>query len=334
MPAAPASRAEPLMRLPSPRGPLGERVLTVLRGEVREVGDPGAAVIEVPDQRACDDDALTLWVLHELHYRGFEDVSEEWEWAPALMGVRWLLEHELEERLRVRYADARVPVADEVTRSLATLTATHEGPSLARHLQRNASREQALALLRQRSLYHLKEGDPTSWVIPRLTTRPKAALLEVQFDEYGDGDPARLHHEMFARGLETSGLCSAYGHYVDEALVPVLEQNNAVSMFGLHRRLRGAALGHLAAFESTSAVPSRQLAQGLTRLGFPPEMIAYYDEHVEADAVHEQVVVRDVCGALVQEEPGQHEEVVFGAWTCLDLEARTATAMLARWDAA
>ena len=84
----------------------------------------------------------------------------------------------------------------------------------------------------------------------------------------------------------------------------MLEQNNALSMFGLQRRLRGAALGHLAAFEATSSLPSRRLAQGLERLGFPDEMVGYYREHVEADAVHEQLALRDVCVALLRRNPG------------------------------
>lgn len=331
------------MRLPAPRGPLGALVDATLRGGAQDADltrdltrSAAAGSLGAPsrDARETEDRALTLWVLHELHYRGFDGVGEEWEWAPGLMGLRRLLERDLEARLRARFVDAEVPVADDVVTSLRGLIAAHEGPSLARHLQKRASREQALTLLRQRSLYHLKEADPTSWVVPRLSAVPKAALMQVQFDEYGDGDPARLHHHLFAQGLESAGLNSDYGHYVDEIVAPVLEQNNALSMLGLQRRLRGAALGHLAAFEATSSVPSRQLAQGLTRLGFGPEMVGYYDEHVEADAVHEQVVVRDVCGSLVAEEPEQHVEVLLGAWTCLDLEARTATALLAGWDAA
>jgi hypothetical protein len=75
------------------------------------------------------------------------------------------------------------------------------------------------------------------------------------------------------------------------------------------------------------------MAQGLERLGFPPEMIRYYTEHVEADAVHEQVALRDVCVRLVEAEPGVEPDVWFGAWACLDLEDRTARRLLGAWDA-
>ena len=38
-----------------------------------------------------------------------------------------------------------------------------------------------------RSLYHLKEGDPHAWAIPRLTGQAKASFVAVEFDEYGGG---------------------------------------------------------------------------------------------------------------------------------------------------
>jgi hypothetical protein len=60
-------------------------------------------------------------------------------------------------------------------------------------------------------------------------------------------------------------------------------------------------------------------------------MAAYYDEHVEADAVHEQVAAHDICGTLAEDEPDQVGEILFGAWTCLDLEARVAAALLSSW---
>ena len=76
-----------------------------------------------------------------------------------------------------------------------------------------------------------------------------------------------------------------------------------MSLFGLHRRLRGALLGHLAAFEMTSSLPNRRYGNGLRRLGFDEVATRFYDEHVEADAVHEQIAAHDMCGGLVRVEP-------------------------------
>ncbi|WP_245604410.1 iron-containing redox enzyme family protein [Nocardioides aequoreus] len=314
-----------MTHLPRPRGELTARLVETLRGPLD--GPPLTLGGPAPDA------SLALWMLHELHYRGFDEVDDRWEWSPRLMPLRRDLEDDLERRLRERYAGVATYDDLEVDEAVVAVIDDHEGPSLARHVQRHATRQEVEELLRQRSIYHLKEADPTSWTIPRLSAGPKAALLLVQLDEYGAGDPARLHHALFAQGLADSGLDAAYGAYVDEATDAVLEQNNAVSLFGLQRRMRGAALGHFAAFEATSSIPSRQLAQGMRRVGLPESMAGYYDEHVEADAAHEQVALRDICGRLVREEPALRDDVLLGAWTCLDLEARTARDLLGRWEA-
>lgn len=313
--------------LPKPRGPLGDEVL----GALRDLPERAVPRIDAAAESA-DDAALTMWVLHELSYGGFAEVDDDAEREPELLRVRRRLEEDLEAGLRERWPG--VPAGVDLSTGFFDWLASHDGPSLARHVQTDATEEQVLDLLRVRSVYHLKEADPTTWVVPRLPVAVKAPLVALQYDEYGVGDPARLHANLWARGMEASGLRPDAGAYVDEAPVEVLEQNVALSMFGLQRRLRGAALGHLAAFEATSSLPSRRMAQGLGRLGFPPQMIGYYTEHVEADAVHEQVALREVCLALVREEPALEPDVWFGAWACLDLESRTARRMLDAWGVA
>lgn len=306
------------MHLPQPRGPLTAGLFDALRNGVAPSDVTGPP----------DDEALALWVLHELHYRGFDEVSEELEWDPDLLRIRGRLERDLEERLRSRFIR---PEGVSFVDDFFVWLDGQDGVSLARHVHRDASHEQVVELLRVRSLYHLKESDPVAWLVPRLGVRAKAALMELQYDEYGGGDPNRLHHHLFAAGMAASGLDPAYDANVDLATREVFEQNNTLSLFGLHRRLRAAALGHLAAFEATSSLPSRRMAQGLERLGFPDEMVAYYAEHVEADAVHEQLAVRTIAAALLEEEPELEEDLWFGAFTCLDLEERFARTMLARW---
>src|SRR3546814_15396337 len=83
--------------------------------------------------------------------------------------------------------------------------------SLAMFLQRRASQEQFADFMRQRSIYHLKESDPQSFVLARIDGPAKAALAEVQYDEYGAGDPDRLNDGLFARALAALGLDSHLG---------------------------------------------------------------------------------------------------------------------------
>lgn len=309
---------------PAPRGALSAELSTALLHRPDDLS-------RLPDVPADhDEDAqLALWTLYELHYRRLDGVPDELEWDPDLLRLRRRLEIDLECRLRERFPGhtSEEPFAD----ALLAYIEGHDAPSIARFVQQRADVEQVRELIRHRSLYHLKEFDPTAWVIPRLPVAVKAALLEVAFDEYGDGDPNRLHAHLFARGMAAVGLDTTPGVYVDDAPLEILEQNNAMTLFGLHRRLRAAALGHFAAFETTSSSPSRRLALGLQRLDLDPTLVGYYTEHVTADAIHDQLACRSICGALVEEDPSQAEEVFFGAFTCLDLEARYAAHLLDRW---
>ena len=61
--------------------------------------------------------------------------------------------------------------------------------------------QQVLELLRMRSVYHLKEADPHAWVIPRLTGRAKAAMVAIEYDEFGAGRADRVHAQI-GRELE------------------------------------------------------------------------------------------------------------------------------------
>ena len=315
-----------VMDAPKPRGRLSMRLHAAL------LDDPDALPSDLPDD-GPEDRAIALWMLHSLHHRGFDDVDDRADRSPALLALRRELEDELESRLRERWAAVTDrPRSGDVGQDLFDLVEAHEGVSVARFVRSDAGPEQVRELLRMRAVYHLHESDPVAWVVPTLPVRAKAALMELQYDEYGAGNPNRLHHHLFARGLVGAGLEAEYGRYVDEAPLEVLEQDNTVRMFGLQRRLRGAAMGHLAAFEATSSVPSRRMTQGLARLDLGEAIVDYYREHVEADAVHDQLAARVVCATLVEDEPALREDVLFGAWTCLDLEDRFARTALELWE--
>jgi hypothetical protein len=58
---------------------------------------------------------------------------------------------------------------------------------------------------------------------------------------------------------------------------------------------------------------------------------AYFEEHVEADSVHEQVAVRDICGGFVDDHPEEAENVLLGVAACLAVDALAAEAILSDW---
>jgi hypothetical protein len=323
------------MHLPEPRGPLSEALCrdlatrTALSATTIERADRVAAA------GACamtdEDLQISLAVLYELHYRGFEGVSDDWEWDPALLRLRAGLERRHLAALRDLVGP--VAVTDEpIDRQLTALIAADDGPSLSSFMAKNGTLEQWREYLTLRSVYHLKEADPHTFAVPRLSGRAKAAMVEIQADEYGGGTPERMHSELFAGLMRDLGLDPAYGALWDDAPAVAFASVNTMSLFGLHRRWRGAALGHLAAVEMTSSEPSRRYSAGLRRLGFDERVTVFYDEHVEADAVHEQIASVDMCGSLVADEPGLAPDVLFGAACSLAMDGVAATHLLGAWE--
>lgn len=319
----------PAMRLPPARGPISEAVTDALRSG-RPVTSP--EVGEPADVLTDDDVQLTLWVLHDLHYAAFDDVVGDREWDPGIIGLRQRLSDLMETQLRpattARIEQAR-EAADDIAEQVFAMTQADEGPSLAAYLQRKADRAEYLEFLTHRSVVALKETDAVAWTLPRVRTPgAKAVLAELLYDEYGGGRPAQVHAHLFAEAMRASGLSPEPGAYAARLPAVSLAVDNLTSLLGLQRRLRGAALGHFAAFEATSSLPCRRLSRGAERLGLAPEVAGYWDEHVEADAVHEQLAVRGVCGALVAAEPDLADDVLFGAAACLEVEARFGAALL------
>ena len=287
-----------------------------------------------PDVVTDEDLQLALLCLYELHYRGLDGVDDRWEWNPALLRVRSQIEEAFEEALRHEVCWDVDPVASAptVAAALFTLTGRDTGPGLSTFIARSATPDQLRQFIVHRSIYHLKEADPHTWAIPRLVAGPKSALVEIQADEYGGGRAERMHAELFARTMRGLGLDATYGHYLDSVPAITLAAVNMMSLFGLHRRLRGAIAGHLAAFEMTSSIPNRLYGNGFRRLGFSSDVTWYFDEHVEADAVHEQIAGRDLAGALAQSEPDLLPDVLFGAAACLHLDTLVAEHVLGSWE--
>jgi hypothetical protein len=184
-----------------------------------------------------------------------------------------------------------------------------------------------------RSIYHLKEADPHSWAIPRLSGRAKAALVEIQADEYGGGRLDRMHSELFRAMMRDLELDDSYGAFVDRVPAVTLAVSNTMSLFGLHRRWTPALLGHLAVFEMTSSLPNRRYGNGLRRLGYPATTTLFYDEHVEADAVHEQIAAHDMCGGYAHDHPESTRDILFGAACALAVDNAASTYLLEKWNA-
>jgi Iron-containing redox enzyme len=317
--------------LPAPRGPLSAAVITAVAH--RAAADQ-LLLPEVAQADPYGDDlALALYTCYELHYRGFTDVDPAWEWNPRLLEFRAAMEGVFRTALRSDTSEGDAGGGDVATALDALLVEQVPGDGVSHYLRDHAQWWHMREYFVHRSVYHLKEADPHAWAIPRLHGQAKASLVAVEFDEFGGGRGERMHSQLFADLMAEAGLCSDYLHYLDDVPAPVIAIVNLMSMFGLHRKLRGALVGHFAAAEISTAPSSQRIAQALERLGAGPACTLFFTEHIEADAVHEQVLRRDVIGDLLDREPELAGDVVFGIAATELLEARLADHLLSAWRA-
>ena len=318
--------------LPRARGPVSAAVLDVLAGRAAAADLAGA----LPDLAGVDplgdDLQLALYACYELHYRSFDGVADDLEWDPDLLALRARLEAPFLDAVR-----ARVDGGDDVEAAIeALLVEPAEGSGPSWHLAAHGERWQLDEYVALRSLYHLKEADPQAWVIPRLdgvAGRAKASLMTVEHDEYGAGRPERVHARIYAEMMEGLGLDTTYGAYLDVAPAPVLATVNIMSLFGLHRRYRGASVGQFALIEITSPPGAARLVTAIERLGLPERVTEFYAEHVEADAVHEQLVRKDLLAGLLEREPELAADVVLGLQASTVLEDLLADYLVRCWSA-
>ncbi|HKY74749.1 MAG TPA: iron-containing redox enzyme family protein, partial [Acidimicrobiia bacterium] len=272
--------------VPPGRGPLSRFLVEHLCRPVHRIP---VAPVPVDDPVFGDDTQLFLYLCYELHYRGLANVDEAWEWEPSLLALRQSVETRFEDGLAALVGAPPLVCADDIPAALHALIAEASGPSLSRYFLEQATLHEFREFAIHRSGYQLKEADPHSWAIPRLSGVSKAALIEIQSDEYGGGTVGASHADLFGDTMAALGLDPTYGAYLDRLPGTTLATTNLVSFFGLQRRWRGALVGHLAVFEMTSVEPMGRYSRTLQRLGIPATARRFYDVHVEADARHEVI---------------------------------------------
>lgn len=315
--------------LPVARGPISTAVVDLLRRPAQ----PGLTPIEAPVDDSDPfgiDVQLALYVCYELHYRGFAGVDSDWEWNPALLQLRARLEQSF--LAAVTKAVGEIAEGETAAAEMAALSVEPvHGHGTSYYLRDEGTWDQMREYFVHYSLYHLKEGDPHAWVIPRLVGQAKASFVAIEYDEFGAGRAAHLHAQLFADLMAAADLDWSYLGYLDQVPAEALAVVNLMSLFGLHRAHRGAAIGHFASTEITSPPGSRRMAQALERVGAPQECVFFYREHIEADAVHEQVVRTDVVGDLLTREPHLDRDVVFGIRARDVVEDRLAAHLNSCW---
>ncbi len=331
----PAPTGAALAALPLARGPLSSWLFRRLAGRPTLADLPASRRNVLVD----DDFHLALHTIHDLSYRPVPGVAAARERDALVLALGLRLEDEFLAALRRDVAGAGGELAAERARLQGAgavvdeLLERFDGPSLSGFMAEQGTREQFQEFMIHRSAYQLKEADPHTMGLARLEPGPrKAAYVEIQFDEYGEGRPDASHAELFAAAMDAAGLGHAYGSYVDVLPGTTLATGNLLTLFASRRGLLAPLVGHLALFEMTSVRPMSRYADAASRLGFPPAVRTFYDVHVIADHHHGDLARRVLLGDDPVGRGLDPAEIVFGAHALLRVEDRFARSLLASWN--
>ncbi|NLA34824.1 MAG: iron-containing redox enzyme family protein [Actinobacteria bacterium] len=315
-------------QLPRPRGPLSTWCLERIAHNT-DAPHPGVAGIDPLGADA----QLALYLSYEVHYA---DPVFTWfdEWDPLLTELRVALEHSTELRLASMLPD-RPAVANDPTRPaserLLALIEADSSPSLSRAALR-ADLGQLREMVRQRSLYHLREADQHMMAVSRLSGAAKQLFVEIQAGEYGVDRPGfRMHSDLYALTMRELDLDDSVNFYLDEANAESLLLCNLISLFTFNRRWAAAAVGHLASFECTSVEPMQRYVDAFAAAGASQDARRFYAVHILADAHHETVAVK-LVDALAARQPERVDQLLFGVECALLVEAMFARAVLDGWS--
>jgi hypothetical protein len=293
--------------------------------------DPGSAAALIDDARELaqrafvdeDNDALdqahrTLYVLGAQSGWSPSDAVRENEHDLTLAAVRLELERAFEEQLARRAPLPEAPPEEPAAvrawlLDLALERPLHEGPSMGAFYRDHATLDQLREVVAQRSLFFLKEPDPWTMVIPSLHGRAKAGLIDLILDEYGWGRFDQMHSTVYEVLMGRLGLEQGYDHYFDQASWQSLAGLNFQAMMARHRRMCRRMYGYVFLVEASSPGSMKDYLAAYARAGIDdPEVLSFYELHIDADEGHSDVALNEVVMPVVRDEPDARADIARG----------------------
>ncbi len=310
---------------PAPRGPRSEALFAHWDG-VRPAVVPEPEDLVGIDPLTDDDLHLALWCCYQLDGCGFEGHDDGLASDRTTIDIGHRLEQAVEEALRTEHSCDQVPPDPVVA---LRVIATWAGPPLARAVEEDGERRHLQELAIHRSVQLLRPADPRALALSRLSGPARAALAPMEGDEPGRSVNERT--ELFAAAMVELGLDPAFGCYLDRLPGVTLATDNVISMFGRHRRLAGALVGHLALTELSRVEPMARYRAAARRIGGLPALERFYDAHLATGLQAGRPALDDLVGPLVAADPDLEPEVVFGAAAMSRVEARFERHVLSAW---
>lgn len=261
----------------------------------------GAFTREMPDARRLHT-ALARW-----NHRRLAVETPHQDWGRDLAEDCKMLRFEgrFIEAFRAHIAPLVVGVPSDPDRFVAWFEALKDaGPGqydqLFPWLAAEASLEDMKWFLTQEAAGEAGFDDLVAMTQVKLPTRPKLELARNYWDEMGRGNMAGMHGPMLERTVKGLGLTPT----IEGTLWQSLCLANTMTALATTRRYAYQSVGALGVVELTAPTRVACIADGLNRLGVPPEQRKYFQLHAALDIEHSKAWNAEALRPLVEENPG------------------------------
>lgn len=137
----------------------------------------------------------------------------------------------------------------------------------------------------------------------------KLVIAENYWDEMGRGSLEKMHTIMFSQsGVYLQNVLKEHQVKISEIPDEALKNGNLQLMLGLRRRYIPRLLGAVGIMEDTASQRFKSTVIGMRRCGFPQEVVAYHEEHIEFDCNHgEEWLTKVLMPMMDRNEKFLHE---------------------------
>jgi len=143
----------------------------------------------------------------------------------------------------------------------------------------------------------------------KLPARPKLELARNYWDEMGRGNAGGMHGPMLDRTVEGLGLHPT----IEGTMWQSLCLANTMTALATTRRYAYQSIGALGVVELTAPTRVGAVADGLKRLGLPPEQRKYFVLHANLDIEHSRAWNAEALLPLVTDDPDCARLIAEGA---------------------
>lgn len=189
----------------------------------------------------------------------------------------------------------------------------HSGPGqwdqLFAWLETSATLEDMKWFLTQEAAGEAGFDDLVAYTQVKLPARPKLELARNYWDEMGRGNEGGMHGPMLDRTVKGLGLEPT----IEGTCWQSLALANTMTALATTRRYVYQSIGALGVVELTAPTRVGAVAEGLKRLGCPPEQRKYFILHAHLDIEHSRAWNAEALIPLVEANPACARHIAEGA---------------------